>query len=97
MLDKELKQLSLLQEVCDRRITQSKAAHLLQMSERQIQRLMQGYKVYGPAASAHASRGQPSNSNVLKTALKFKTVSNIQANLNSLIDYLDSILLFNFK
>ena len=47
MLDKELKQLSLLQEVCDRRITQSKAAHLLQISERQIQRLIQVYKVQG--------------------------------------------------
>ena len=47
MSDKELKRLSVLQEVCDRRITQSKAAQLLQISERQIRRLIQVYKVQG--------------------------------------------------
>ena len=47
MSDKELKRLSVLQEVCDQRITQSKAAQLLQISERQIRRLIQGYKVQG--------------------------------------------------
>ena len=47
MSDKELKRLSVLQEVCDRRITQSKATQPLQISERQIQRLIQGYKVQG--------------------------------------------------
>ena len=62
MLDKELKRLSVLQEVCDRRITQSKASQLLQLSERQIRRLIQGYKAQGPASLAHASRGQLSNS-----------------------------------
>ncbi len=49
MSDKELKQLSVLQEICDRRITQSKATQLLQISERQIRRLIQGYKVQGDA------------------------------------------------
>lgn len=47
MSDKELKRLSVLQEVCGQRITQSKAAQLLQISERQIQRLIQVYKVQG--------------------------------------------------
>ena len=47
MSDKELKRLSVLQEVCDQRITQSKAAQLLQISERQIRRLIQVYKVQG--------------------------------------------------
>ena len=62
MSDKELKRLSVLQEVCDRRITQSKASELLQLSERQIRRLIQAYKAHGPAALAHAGRGQSSNS-----------------------------------
>ena len=47
ILDKQLKRLSVLQEVCDQRITQSKAAQLLQISERQIRRLIQVYKVQG--------------------------------------------------
>ena len=36
MSDKELKRLSVLQEICDQRITQSQAAQLLHISERQI-------------------------------------------------------------
>ncbi|QOW43875.1 hypothetical protein G0027_14130 [Acinetobacter indicus] len=34
MSDKELKRLSVLQEICDQRITQSQAAQLLHISER---------------------------------------------------------------
>ncbi len=62
MSDKELKRLSVLQEICDQRITQSHAAQLLHISERQIRRLLQKYKAQGPAALAHAGRGQISNS-----------------------------------
>lgn len=61
MSDKELKRLSVLQEICDQRITQSQAAQLLHISERQIRRLLQKYKAQGPAALAHAGRGQISN------------------------------------
>ena len=61
MSDKELKRLSILQEICDQRITQSQAAQLLHISERQIRRLLQKYKAQGPAALAHAGRGQTSN------------------------------------
>ena len=57
MSDKELKRLSVLQEICDQRITQSQAAQLLHISERQIRRLLQKYKAQGPAALAHAARG----------------------------------------
>lgn len=62
MSDKELKRLSVLQEICDQRITQSQATQLLHISERQIRRLLQKYKAQGPAALAHAGRGQISNS-----------------------------------
>ena len=64
MSDKELKRLSVLQEICDQRITQSQAAQLLHISERQIRRLLQKYKAQGPAALAHAARGQTSNSKI---------------------------------
>jgi DNA-binding transcriptional regulator LsrR (DeoR family) len=50
MSDKELKRLSVLQEICDQRITQSQAAQLLHISERQIRRLLQKYKAQGPVA-----------------------------------------------
>ena len=62
MSDKELKRLSVLQEICDQRITQSQATQLLHISERQIRRLLQKYKTQGPTALAHAARGQISNS-----------------------------------
>ncbi len=62
MSDKELNRLSVLQEICDQRITQSQAAQLLHISEHQIRRLLQKYKAQGPAALAHAGRGQISNS-----------------------------------
>ncbi len=45
MSDKELKRLSVLQEICDQRITQSQAAQLLHISERQIRRLLQNTKL----------------------------------------------------
>ncbi|BCZ16199.1 hypothetical protein OCUAc18_37390 (plasmid) [Acinetobacter baumannii] len=64
MSDKELKRLSVLQEICDQRISQSQAAQLLHISERQIRRLLQKYKAQGPAALAHAARGQTSNSKI---------------------------------
>ncbi len=64
MSDKELKRLSVLQEICDQRITQSQAAQLLllHISECQVRRLLQKYKVQGPAVLAHTGRGQTSNS-----------------------------------
>ena len=64
--DKELKRLSVLQEICDQRITQSQAAKLLHISERQMRRLLQKYKAQGPAALAHVGRGQSSNSSLPK-------------------------------
>ena len=54
MSDKELKRLSVLQEIFDQCITQSRAAQLLHISEHQIRRLLQKYKAQGPTALAHA-------------------------------------------
>jgi len=52
MSDKELKRLSVLQEICDQRITQSQAAQLLHIPERQIRLLLHKYKAQAPAALA---------------------------------------------
>ncbi|WP_235942460.1 reverse transcriptase domain-containing protein, partial [Acinetobacter terrae] len=71
MSDKELKRLSVLQEICDQRITQSQAAQLLHISERQIRRLLQKYKAQGPAALAHAARDQTSNCKLRQGDLEY--------------------------
>ena len=65
MSDKELKRLSVLQEICDQSITQSQAAQLLHISERQIRRLLKKYKAQGPSASAPTAHGQTCNSKLL--------------------------------
>jgi len=59
MSDKELKRLSVLQEIYDRRITQSQAAPLLHISERQIRHLLQKYKAQGPAVPVVAKPAIP--------------------------------------
>jgi hypothetical protein len=81
MSDKELKRLSVLQEICDQRITQSQAAQLLHISERQIRRLLQKYKAQGPAALAHAGRGQISNSK-LPEELRLKCLNIVSDQLH---------------
>ena len=81
MSDKELKRLSVLQEICDQRITQSQAAQLLHISERQIRRLLQKYKAQGPAALAHAGRGQISNSR-LPEELRLKCLNIVSDQLH---------------
>ncbi len=73
--------LSVLQEICDQRITQSQAAQLLHISERQIRRLLQKYKAQGPAALAHAGRGQISNSK-LPEELRLKCLNIVSDQLH---------------
>ncbi|WP_171501778.1 ISNCY family transposase [Acinetobacter cumulans] len=81
MSEKELKRLSVLQEICDQRITQSQAAQLLHISERQIRRLLQKYKAQGPVALAHAGRGQISNSK-LPEELRLKCLNIVSDQLH---------------
>ena len=81
MSDKELKRLSVLQEICDQRITQSQATQLLHISERQIRRLLQKYKAQGPVAWAHAGRGQISNSK-LPEELRLKCLNIVSDQLH---------------
>ena len=58
MSDKEIQRLAVLQDVRDHRITQVRAAEILNLSTRQITRLLQKLNQDGVSAMAHASRGQ---------------------------------------
>jgi transposase len=55
-------------------LTQSQAAQLLHISERQIRRLLQKYKTQGPTTLAHAACGQTSNSK-LSEELRLKCLN----------------------
>ncbi|TCB48323.1 ISNCY family transposase [Acinetobacter terrestris] len=59
MSDKEIQRLAVLQDVRDHRITQVRAAEILNLSTRQITRLLQKLNQDGVSGLAHASRGQP--------------------------------------
>ena len=59
MSDKEIQRLAVLQDVRDQRITQVRAAEILNLSTRQITRLLQKLNQAGVSGMAHASRGQP--------------------------------------
>ena len=59
MSDKKIQRLAVLQDVRDHRITQVRAAEILNLSTRQITRLLQKLNQDGISGLAHASRGQP--------------------------------------
>lgn len=59
MTDKEIQRLAVLQDVQDQRITQVRAAEILNLSTRQITRLLHKFNQDGISGLAHASRGQP--------------------------------------
>ena len=59
MSDKEIQRLAVLQDVRDQRITQVRAAEILNLSTRQITRLLCKFNQDGISGLVHASRGQP--------------------------------------
>ena len=59
MSDKEIQRLAVLQDVKDHRITQVRAAEILNLSTRQITRLLHNFNQAGISGLMHASRGQP--------------------------------------
>jgi transposase len=61
MSQKELDRAELIRRVHERRLTQRKAAEILGLTERQVQRLYRAYRSRGPAALISRKRGQPSN------------------------------------
>lgn len=58
MSDKEIQRLAVLQDVRDHRITQVRAAEILNLSTRQITRLLHKFNQAGISGLMHASRGQ---------------------------------------
>jgi transposase len=61
MSNPEFERAVLLRKVHDKRLTQAKAAEILGLSLRQIERLCRRYRTVGPAALASRRRGRASN------------------------------------
>ena len=58
---RELRRLKVLHQALDRRITQKTAASMLDLSERQIRRLVKSVRECGDGGIVHRGRGRPSN------------------------------------
>lgn len=61
MSGKELRRLHVIRHVIEKKVTQSQAAGLLGLTDRQIRRLVRRVRQGGDAALAHRRRGHPSN------------------------------------
>ncbi|WP_252026840.1 helix-turn-helix domain-containing protein [Vibrio sp. SCSIO 43136] len=61
MSDSEISRFKVIQDVCDRRIRRVDAAEILNLSVRQVQRLMNRLREFGAAGLALRARGKPSN------------------------------------
>lgn len=61
MSQKELNRIPVLQQVCDKLLTQAAAAKLLNLSVRQLQRVLVRYLSDGAAGIASRKRGKPAN------------------------------------
>lgn len=53
--------IEVLSKVLERRMTVVSAANVLDMTTRQVQRLLQAFRAEGAAALRHKARGRPSN------------------------------------
>lgn len=61
MSERELQRIEVLSKVLERRMTVVSAAHVLDMTTRQVQRLLKVFRAEGAAALRHKARGRPSN------------------------------------
>jgi len=66
MKKKELDQISIIDATIRKKIKQKKAAEILELSTRQIQRKIQKYKLEGSTSLAHKGRGKQSNRSISK-------------------------------
>lgn len=64
MTDKELYRLGIIQRVFDRSLLQREAADILELSVRQVQRLVRLYRTVGATAFASSRRGRPANNRI---------------------------------
>lgn len=61
MSRKELDRLQMMTRIAEKRLSRTRAAELLGMSERQVRRLYAAYQAHGPAGLASSRRGRPSH------------------------------------
>jgi transposase len=61
MSERELQRIEVLSRVVERRMSVTTAAHVLELTTRQVQRLLKTFQADGAAALRHRSRGRPSN------------------------------------
>lgn len=64
MSDKELVRAQVIQSVCEKRLRRRDAASQLDLSERQVQRLMDKFRLSGTPGLASLKRGKPGNNNL---------------------------------
>lgn len=61
MSDRDINRFKVLQDVCERRLRQVDAAEILNLTPRQVRRLLVQLSQYGASSLAHSARGRPSN------------------------------------
>ncbi|WP_084883124.1 helix-turn-helix domain-containing protein [Vibrio sp. qd031] len=61
MSDRDINRFKVLQDVRERRLRQIDAAAILNISPRQVRRLLSQLNQFGASSLAHSSRGRPSN------------------------------------
>lgn len=74
MSDKELNRINVIQAVCEKRLRRCDAASQLNLTERQVQRLVNRYRELGMAGLAHSQRGKQSN-NCFLDAFKLRVMA----------------------
>lgn len=79
MSDKELVRAQVIQSVCEKRLRRRDAASRLDLSERQVQRLMDKFRVSGTPGLASLKRGKPGNHN-LPEQLRMKVLALLREN-----------------
>ena len=84
MSDRDINRFKVLQDVRERRLRQIDAADILNISPRQVRRLLSQLSQYGASSLAHGSRGRPSNRRY-PDAFRAEVLNIITSALNTLI------------
>lgn len=64
MSDKDLSRYKVINDVCEYRLRRADAAEILNLSERQVQHLMNRLREPGVSSLVHGARGKPSNNRI---------------------------------
>ncbi|WP_249335315.1 helix-turn-helix domain-containing protein, partial [Vibrio parahaemolyticus] len=64
MSDKDLSRYKVINDVCEYRLRRADAAEILNLSERQVQHLMNRLQEPGVSSLVHGARGKPSNNRI---------------------------------